>query len=229
VRADATGGTGAVLLGLPDFVVLAAGEVELLVQTRATVTGCPGCRVVTEPHGRRPVLVRDLPAATRPVVLIWSKRLWRCPERLCRQRTWSETHPQLARRAVLTERARRWAMCRVGQHAETVAGVARQLGVGWHTVMRAVRDCGQPLVDDSNRLGSITALGVDEHVWSHAGPRQATGFATGIVDMSAGRPPRLLDLVPARTGTTGWPPATAAGANRCGSPRSTLSADMARR
>ncbi len=86
--ADATGGAGAVLLGLPDFVVLAAGEVagevELLVETTATVTGCLRCGLVAEPHGR-PMLVRDLPAAGRPVVLVWSKRLWRCPEPRCRQ------------------------------------------------------------------------------------------------------------------------------------------------
>ncbi len=72
--ADATGGAGAVLLGLPDFVVLAAGEVagevELLVETTATVIGCRRCGVVAKPHGRRPVLIRDLPAAGRPVVLV---------------------------------------------------------------------------------------------------------------------------------------------------------------
>jgi hypothetical protein len=40
---------------LDGFLVLAAvevtGEVELLVETTATVTGCPRCRVVAEPHG----------------------------------------------------------------------------------------------------------------------------------------------------------------------------------
>lgn len=111
MRGDGSGRASAVLLGLPDFVVLAAGEVagevELLVETTATVTGCRRCGVVAEPHGRRPVLVRDLPAAGRPVVLVWAKRLWRCPKPRCRQRTWSETHPPVARRAMLTERARR--------------------------------------------------------------------------------------------------------------------------
>jgi len=65
---------GAVLVGLPDFEVLASGElggeIELLVQLRARVEGCP--------KGRRAVLVRDLPARGRPVTLVWSKRLWRC-------------------------------------------------------------------------------------------------------------------------------------------------------
>jgi transposase len=192
------------LLGLDGFVVLAAaelaGEVELLVETTETVTGCPRCGVVAEPHGRRPVSVRDLPIGGRATVLAWSKRLWRCAEPACPQRTWAETSAAIAPRAVLTERARAWAMRRVGAHKETVASVARQLGVGWHTVMRAVRDHGQPLVDDPARLTGVSGLGVDEHVWAHAGPGRRTGLATGIVDLSPGGRPRLLDVVPGRTG-----------------------------
>src|SRR5512135_1352576 len=91
-------------------------------------------------------------------------------------------------------------MRRVGEQAETPAALARQLGVGWHTVMRAVRDYGQPLVDDPDRLDDVEALGVDEHVWSHAGPSRRTGFATGIVDLPRGRSPRLLDVMPGRSG-----------------------------
>ena len=60
--------------------------------------------------------------------------------------------------------------------------------------MRAVRDYGTPLVEDPARLEGVRGLGVDEHVWAHAGPRRRTGFATGIVDLSPGRAPRLLDL-----------------------------------
>ena len=88
---------GAVLVGLPDFEVLASGEVggeiELLVQLRARVEGCPKCGVVAKPKGRRAVLVRDLPARGRPVTLVWSKRLWRCAEQQCPMGSWSQTHP----------------------------------------------------------------------------------------------------------------------------------------
>jgi transposase len=70
VRSHATGGTSAVLLGLPEFVALSAnevaGEAELLVETSVTLTGCPRCGVVAESHGRRAMLVQDLPAAGRP-------------------------------------------------------------------------------------------------------------------------------------------------------------------
>ncbi|HMA46043.1 MAG TPA: ISL3 family transposase, partial [Frankiaceae bacterium] len=198
------GAPSVALLGLDGFVVLAAaelaGEVELLVETTEAVPGCPRCGVVAEPHGRRPVTVRDLPLAGRATALVWSKRLWRCRQPDCAQRTWSEASAAIRPRAVLTERARAWAMRRVGAHGETVASVARQLGVGWHTVMRAVREYGEPLVADLARLDGVTGLGVDEHMWAHAGPRRRTGFATAVVELTPGRPPRLLDVVPGRTG-----------------------------
>lgn len=144
--------------------------------------------------------MRDLPVGGRPVRLTWRKRLWRCLEPACPTRTWSEESALIGPRAVLTERARVWAMLRVGREGETVAAVARQLRVGWHTVMRAVREYGRPLVEDPDRLAGVVGLGVDEHVWQHAGPARRTGYATGIVELSPGRPPRLLDVVPGRTG-----------------------------
>ena len=74
-------------MGLPDFEVLASGkvggEIELLVQLRARVEGCP--------KGRRAVLVRDLPARGRPVTLAWSKRLWQYAEQQCPMGSWSQT------------------------------------------------------------------------------------------------------------------------------------------
>lgn len=70
-----------------------------------------------------------VPTAGRPVVLVWSKRLWRCDEHLCRRQTWSERHAAIAPRAALTERARAWATRRVGDDGETVAGLA--VSWGW--------------------------------------------------------------------------------------------------
>jgi hypothetical protein len=40
-------------------------------------------------------LVRDVPSAGRAVLLVWSKRIWRCPEPACPARTWSETSEQI--------------------------------------------------------------------------------------------------------------------------------------
>ena len=47
------------------------------------------------------------------------------------------------------------------------ATVARELGVGWGTVMRAVRDHGQRLVDDPARLDGVPGPG---HKHTEPGP-----------------------------------------------------------
>jgi transposase len=195
------------LLDLDGFEVLAAevvsGEWQLAVQTTATVVGCTGCGVRATPHGRRVVRVRDLPVGGRPVVLWWRKRIWRCREPACSVRTWTEQVAAVVPRAVLTERARAEACRRVGKDAHAVAAVARDLGVGWATVMRAVADHGRPLVEDPGRLDGVAALGLDETSFLKATRRAPTRYVTGLVDLERGR---LLDLVADRTRAAvgGW-------------------------
>jgi transposase len=197
-----------VVLGLPGFVVLAvsehAGELEQAVQTTAVEGWCRGCGVRARLHDRRPSWVRDLPAAGRPVTLVWVKRVWRCHEARCPKRTWTETSPVIRPRAAWTERARAEACRRVGELGQTVAAVAAEFGVGWATVMAAVREYGQPLVDDRHRLDGVHTLGVDETAFLAATPTAGTVFATGIVALN-GRA-RLLDVVEGRSGTalSGW-------------------------
>jgi transposase-like protein len=89
-------------------------------------------------------------------VLVWSKRVWRCPEAACEIGSWSETSPVIRPRAVLSERARREAVRRVGEDGVSVAAVARSLGVGWSTIMDAVREFGEPLVTE--QLGSLSGV-----------------------------------------------------------------------
>jgi transposase len=195
------------LLGLDGFEVLAAevvgGEWQLTVQTTATVVGCVGCGVRAELHGRRTVRVRDLPAGGRPVVLAWPKRIWRCREPACKVRTWTERVTAIRPRAVLTERARAEACRRVGKDAHAVAAVARDLGVGWATVMRAVHEHGIPLVDDAGRLEGVATLGLDETTFLKATRVAPTRYVTGLVDLEGGR---LLDVVADRTraAVAGW-------------------------
>jgi transposase len=188
------------LLGLDGFEVLATevagGEWRLVVQTTAEFVGCPGCGVRAQAHGRRTVSVRDLPAGGRPVVLCWRKRIWRCREPACGVRTWTEQVAAIRPRAVLTERARAEACRRVGKDAHAVAAVARDLGVGWATIMRAVGDHGRPLVDDPTRLEEVTALGLDETSFLKATRVVPTRYVTGLVDLEGGR---LLDVVADRT------------------------------
>jgi transposase len=188
------------LLGLDGFQVLAAqvaaGEWQLTVQTTATVVGCIGCGVRAELHGRRTVRVRDLPIGGRPVVLAWHQRLWRCREPACKVRTWTERATAIHPRAVLTERARAEACRRVGTDAHAVAAVARDLGVGWATIMRAVAEHGTPLVEDTGRLEGVATLGLDETTFLKATRVAPTRYVTGLVDLEGGR---LLEVVADRT------------------------------
>jgi transposase len=154
-------------------------------------------------HARRTVGVRDLPIGGRPVVLAWRKRVWRCVEQACAVRTWTEQAAAIRPRAVLTCRARTEACRRVGKDAHAVAAVARDLGVGWATVMRTVTDHGTPLVEDPARLEGVAALGLDETGFLKATRRAPTRYVTGLVDLEGGR---LLDVVADRTRAAvhGW-------------------------
>jgi transposase len=189
------------LLGMPGFVVGAQmeedGELWLHVETAAEVVGCASCGTRAVGHGRRRVKVRDLPMAGRPVVLVWAKRIWRCGDPDCVVGTWSEHNPAIAPRASLTERARAEICRRVGEDQDSVAEVARDFGVGWQAAMAAVRDHGQPLVEDPARLGGVEALGLDETVMGHAGRHRRTTYVTGLVDLDRGR---LCDIVLGRSG-----------------------------
>jgi len=206
VRDDAIATT--VMLGLSGFCVLAVsehdGEVEQAVETTDEQGWCPCCGVAAQLHDRRPSWVRDLPAAGRAVTLVWVKRIWRCREPRCPKVTWTETSDQIRARASLTERVRREACRRVGQDGHTVAAVAADLGAGWDTIMAAVVEYGQPLVDDPDRLAGVHAIGVDETAFLAATSTAGTVFATGIVALN-GRP-RLLDVVQGRSGSalSGW-------------------------
>src|SRR4051812_10256443 len=85
VQTDGSAATA--MLGLDGFVLLAvaeyAGEVEQAVETTQTQDFCRGCGAAARLHARRPTWVRDLPAAGRPVTLVWVKRVWRCIEAAC--------------------------------------------------------------------------------------------------------------------------------------------------
>jgi transposase len=87
VAIDAELDTAGRMLGLPGFRVLACaefeGELQVQVETTEDLIGCPSCAGVAALHDRRLRLVRDVPAGGRPVVLCWSKRVWRCRYQAC--------------------------------------------------------------------------------------------------------------------------------------------------
>ncbi|MPZ15990.1 MAG: ISL3 family transposase [Chloroflexi bacterium] len=184
--ADATGVAEA-MLGLPGFRVLGveetAAEVVIQIEMSADLVGCPGCGVVARAHGRTVVEYRDLAAFGRPARLVWDKRRWRCEEPLCPVSTWSESSASFSARCLLTNRAGAECCRQVGRNARPVTQMAAELGVCWDTVMDAVREHGEPLVDDPGRVGEVRALGVDETTFLSATKDHATLFATGLVDL----------------------------------------------
>jgi transposase len=189
-----------VMLGFEGFRVLDArehdGELVVLIETTADRDWCRACGVQARAHARPETLVRDVAAFDRPVAVRWRKRRWRCREQACPAVTWTEAHEAISARAVPAERARQRACERVGRHGDSVAAVAREYGVGWHTVMRAVVDYGTPLVDDPGRLDGVASLGMDETAFPRAYRRHHTLYVSGLVDTATGR---LLDGVRDRT------------------------------
>lgn len=168
--ADATGVAEA-MLGLPGFRVLEVEEspAELVtrLETSAELVGCPGCGVATA-HDRMAVEHRDLAAFGRPARLVRDKRRWRCEEPSCDERTTTETSPWFSARCLLTNRAGAECCRQVGRNARAVSQMADELGVCWATMMAAVREHGEPLVEDPRRVGIVTTLGVDERTFLSA-------------------------------------------------------------
>jgi transposase len=183
---DATGVAEA-MLGLPGFRVMDVeetdAEVVIRIETTSDLVGCPGCGVVATAHDRMAVEYRDLAVFGRPVRLSWSKRRWRCEEPRCAVRTWTEASPWFSSHCLLTNRAGIECCRQVGLNARPVTQMARELGVCWDTVMAAVREHGEPLVDDPGRVGVVQKLGVDETAFLAANRDHATLYATGLVDL----------------------------------------------
>ena len=62
--------------------------------------------------------------------------------------------------------------------------------------MAAVKFHGEPLIDDPDRVGVVTELGVDETSYLKANREHPTLYATGLVDTRAGI---LIDMVAGNT------------------------------
>ena len=189
----------ALLVGLPDVVVIGVGEWPSWLRVVIAVAGerptC-GCGGVVHRHGVREVVLVDLPSFGRPVRLVWRKQRWRCTG--C-GRCWCDEDREIgAARCALTTRAARWATEQVGRNGRAVSDVARELGCGWHTVMDAVVVIGEQVIDHPDRIGAVTALGLDETLFARIGRFRTQCWSTQIVEVRRGQ---LLDVVPGRDAT----------------------------
>ena len=185
----------ALLVGLPDVGVIGVGEwpgwLRIVITAALAAPSC--CGVPAHRHGVREVELVDLPVFGRPARLAWRKQRWRCAT--CR-RTCTEQNAAIASsRCAMTTRAARWATLQVGRHGRAVSEVAADLGCDWHTVMDAVVVYGTPLIDDPDRYGAVSAVGLDETLFARVGPFRRQLWSTQIVDVTAGQ---LLDIVAGR-------------------------------
>lgn len=183
------------------------GRLVVRVESIPDVAGWPVCGVVAHLHDRDDVSLVDVPSFGRPVRLVWVKRRYACPEPACAGGTFVEhNHDVAAPRALLTTRAVAWALAQIRREHASIAGLVRQLGVGWKTLWRAVRACLERLDAVPARFDGVRMLGVDEHVWHHVDQRKrGPKLLTGMVDLTRdedGRVhARLLGLVPGRSGS----------------------------
>jgi transposase len=173
------------------------GEARIHVETKTSAAGCPRCGVVARVKDRAHVEFVDLPMFGRPARLVWHKRRWVCADADCAMGSWTEGNERIAApRQALTARAARWATFQVGRRARSVNEVASELGCDWHTVNDTVVSYGEALLAaDTERIGEVSALGLDEVLMVRIGTRHRQHFTTQLVDVRRGQ---LLDVVPGR-------------------------------
>jgi transposase len=167
------------------------------VETREPRPFCPACAGAVVIKDRSSVELADLPCFGRPARLVWHERRWSCPMTGCPTGSWTEDVPAIAAsRLARVDRAGRWVTEQVGRHGRTVNEVAGELGCDWHTINDTVVAYGSALIDDPDRIGEPTALGLDETLFARIGKWRHQQWSTSIVDVGAGR---LLDVVEGRT------------------------------
>ncbi len=184
------------LVGIDD-----AGEGEPLVvviRSRKRRPTCEACSGPVWSKGYRSVVLVDLPAFGWPVRLRWRKRRWTCPNPGCAIGSFVEQGPVIGPvRGLLTSRAARWVTVQVGKLGRSVEEVAAELGCDWHTVNNEVGRWGEALLEaDTDRVGHVEAVGVDETLFWRKGQWCTKVWCTSVVDVG-GR--QLIDIVPGRT------------------------------
>ena len=199
------------LVGLGDVELVGVDDggegapLVVVIRSRKPRPVCDGCGGRVWSKGYRTAVLVDLAAFGRPVRLRWEKRRWKCPNADCVVRSFVEQDPTIGPpRALLTSRAARWVTIQVGRRGRCVEEVATELGCEWHTANDEVARWGEALLEaDTDRVGAVEAVRVDETLFRRRGRFRTKQWATSVVDVG-GR--QLLDVVPGRTakGVEDW-------------------------
>lgn len=194
------------LVGLPEVKVLGVddgiGPLRVHVESLLDQAWCRECGCRAAVKDRPLVEFVDLPCFGRPTRLVWHKHRWWCREPVCPGSSWTILDPRIAPpRSALTDRAARWVTIQVGRLGRSVNEVAGELDCDWHTVNDAVVLYGEALLEaDTERVGSVDALGLDETLFFKKGPRHLQQWCTSVVDVGGqGQPAKLIDVVEGRS------------------------------
>lgn len=200
-----------VLFGLEDeFVVcgverLSQNKVRVVIEQHATEAACPDCGVLTSRVKDRPmVVVKDLRSGGRRVELWWRKRRLSCDEVRCSRRTFTQTSMAIPPRARTTIRLREGAARAIASGNRSVAEVAREYGLSWPCVHRALVALAARMLPQPP---PVRVLGIDETrarsvrwVLAEAGWARTDPWMTSFVDADTHTPGVLLGLAPGRSG-----------------------------
>lgn len=209
-----------ILFGLPGVAVRRVergqdehgGLVRLVhvVTAASSAAGCPQCGVVSASVKQyRTTRPRDLPYGEEPLAVRWRKRQYRCLERECPRKAFTESIAEIPARARLTGRLCRRAAGQVAS-GRAVSAVAAELGMSWPVAHRHyAAHAGVALTEP----GPPAVLGIDETrrgkpKWVKDAPTgtwvRTERFETSFTDLSGHG--RLLGQVAGRTGkaVTGW-------------------------
>ena len=161
------------------------------------------CRACGRSARSRGTITRRLahdPFGDRPTTLLVRLRRYRCDP--C-GRFWIEDLTRAAEpRAKISRGGLVWALRALVVDHMSIARIAANLGVAWHTANDAVLTEGhRRLINDPARFEGVRVIGVDEHVWRHT--RFGDKYVTVIIDLTpvadGTGTSRLLDMVPGRS------------------------------